>query len=145
MGTQTGLDWLEVSLRGYGGEAPSGSSFFDAVQLSPDAGFQAFPSASAWQGARIQFFVVAMGEDSKGSNEPTEDFAIRVREGFDRAAAWLATRALEMFDGWRAMGKEVDVFVAGWLVNEQLDLELPSPFLLQCGRLGLPIRICTND
>jgi hypothetical protein len=29
-------------------------------------------------------------------------------------------------------GKEADVFIGGWLANEQLDLKLPATFLAQC-------------
>ena len=35
--------------------------------------------------------------------------------------------------------------VVGWIEDNQLDLTLPPEFLLGCGRLGLPIVICTND
>jgi hypothetical protein len=40
---------------------------------------------------------------------------------------------------------EADNFIGGWLLNEQFDLALPAPFLIACGRAGLPLRICTND
>jgi hypothetical protein len=49
------------------------------------------------------------------------------------------------FDRWRGQGRKADIFIGGWLANEQFDLGLPAAFLLARGRADLPIRICTND
>jgi hypothetical protein len=50
-----------------------------------------------------------------------------------------------VFDQWRQSGRKADVFIGGWLLNEQIDIVLPAPFLMACGRSGLPIHIFTND
>jgi hypothetical protein len=144
MQMEIGLQQVFVSLRGYGGEAPSGDTFFSllGVQPHPDATF--YPSESAWQAARILLFSVDMRELGD-FQEPTEEFAARVAAGFAQAATWLRECQTNSLDHWKRLGKKADVFVGGWLVNEQFDLELPPEFLKECGRLGLPISICTND
>jgi hypothetical protein len=83
--------------------------------------------------------------DLHGVPEPSEEFIARVERGFQEAAGWLRRCPAGGLERWRASGKTADVFIDGWLANEQLDLHLPAEFLLECGRLGLPIRICTND
>ena len=83
--------------------------------------------------------------DVKDAEEPTEAFAQRVQQAFDDAASVLAGCSRQGLDEWRSHGKEADVFIGGWLANEQLDLKLPTTFLAQCARLGLSISICTND
>ena len=84
--------------------------------------------------------------DLQGCEEPSEEFAARIEQGFLRAAEWLDARSAGGFRMWRReSGRTADVFIGGWLSNEQFDMVLPPPFLLACGKAGLPIHICTND
>lgn len=144
MSMEIGLRWVRASLRGYGGESPSGAAFFDLLALEPEWVPRATRSDSAWQSANIELFVADMA-DLQGYEEPAEEFAAWVERGFLRAAEWLDSRPPGAFDLWRARGREADVFIGGWLSNEQLDLAVPASFLMACGRAGLPLRICTND
>lgn len=139
-----GFQWVCVSLRGYGGEAPSGDAFFASLGVPLLPHFSLHPSTSAWQAARLILFTVDM-RDLQGVTEPSEEFAARVEQGFRRATGWLRQCHADRLGDWRARGKEADIFIGGWLANEQMDLQLPAEFLLECGRLGLPISICTND
>ncbi|HEY7424143.1 MAG TPA: hypothetical protein VH682_07895 [Gemmataceae bacterium] len=141
---EIGLQWVHVLLRGYGGEDPTHSRFFDLLGVEPNSPLRVSPCQSPWQAATIELFVVAM-KDLQTSLEPTEEFAVRTEQGFQRAAAWLRSRSVTAFEQWRALRMKADIFIGGWLANEQLDLHLPVEFLLECGRLGLPIKICTND
>lgn len=135
-----GLQAINVSVRGFSSErAAMGEAFFRALELPHDAALALVPSDEAFRAARAVFFDAAADEASG------ESFGDRVRAGFERAAALLQRCSAEGLDAWRAAGREADVFVDGWLANEQFDLSLPASFLSQCGRLGLPIRICTND
>ena len=138
------LDWIRVSLRGYGGEAPTGRAFFDLLELDDKCGMPLLPGDSPGQAALVELLEVAM-QDLTQFNEPSEEFAARVRRGLQQAAKWLDSVPSGALDRWRAEGLTADVFVGGWLDNEQFDLNFPSEFLLACGRLGLPISICTND
>jgi hypothetical protein len=144
MSIAVGLRWLRASLRGYGGEAPTGTTFLDLLALDPEWVTRARPSVTAWQSASVELFAVDMA-DLQAYPEPFEEFAARVERGFLRAAEWLDSRPSEAFDRWRGQGRKADIFVGGWLANEQLDLLLPAPFLMACGRAKLPVHICTND
>lgn len=139
-----GVDWFQVSLRGYGGPTPTGTELFETLGLEPEAGFATSPSVSAWQAARIELVDVSL-EELREYKEPTEEFAARLDRGFRKAAQWLASRPVAAFDRWRATGRQLDIFIGGWIHSDQLDLALPPEFLLVCGQLGWPIQICTND
>jgi hypothetical protein len=82
---EIGLQWMLASLRGYGGEAPSGTAFLDALELDPDEMQRATPSATAWQSASVELFTVDIA-DLQGYEEPSEEFAVRVERGFVLAA-----------------------------------------------------------
>jgi hypothetical protein len=139
-----GLDWVRVSLRGYGGQEPTGRSFFELLAPGREVGFPTSPSDSAWKAAAIELVEVAM-DDCREAPEPCEEFVARIDAGLRKAAEWLLSIPLAPLERWRADGHKADVFIGGWLKGEQFDLALPPPFLLACGRLGLPIEICTND
>lgn len=141
---EMGLQWIQASLRGYGGETPTGTAFFDLIGLESDLSTRATASTSPWQSANVGLFCVDMA-DLQEYEEPSEEFAIRVEQGFLDAAEWLVARPVGAFDDWRDAGRKADVFIGGWLLNEQFDLVLPPQFLMACGAAELPIQICTND
>jgi len=138
-----GLQDIHVSLRG-GGADPTGGAFFQFLGIPGNSPLRLSPSQWAWQWALAELFSVSMN-DVKEADEPGEAFAERVQLGFDHATSVLAECSAEGLQRWRAGGKEADVFIGGWLANEQLDMKLPAVFLAQCARLGLSISICTND
>ena len=123
-----GLQWVQISLRGYGGEEPTGTAFFELLGLQPADGFPASPSDSPWKSANIVLAEVDMA-DCRDAEEPFGEFAARLDRGLQRAAVWLLARPPEAFQRWRAAGYKADVFVGGWLNNEQMDLEFPADFL----------------
>jgi hypothetical protein len=138
------LEWIRVSLRGTAGARATGNVLFELLALTPADGFAISPSDSVWKAARIVLVEVA-AEDVKDTEEPSETFSARIREGLLRAAEWLNSRPPGAFDRCRAEGFKLDLFIGDWLDGEQFDLDLPAEFLLACGRVGLPITICTND
>jgi hypothetical protein len=89
-------------------------------------------------------FSVSMKEVSD-AEEPREAFVEEDKVGFARASSILSSCDKAGLDRWRASGKEADVFIGGWLANQQFDLAIAAEFLSQCARLGLSIDICTND
>jgi len=143
-----GLQWIRVTLRGYGGES-SCDDFFSIFGTAVPPDFRAEPSRHnpyllSWGAALLELFSVDMNE-LQTFPEPTEVFSERTRQGFERAAEWLHRCATAGLDEWKMEGMKTDVFIGGWLLNEQFDLEIPANFLLECGRLGMAITICTND
>jgi hypothetical protein len=141
---EIGLRWVRASRRGYGGETPSGAALFDLLDLEPERAALATRGDSAWQSANIELFAVDMA-DLLTYDEPSEEFAARVERGFLSVSEWLVSRPPCAFDRWRGQGRKADIFIGGWLLNEQFDIVLPAPFLMACGRAGLPIHICTNE
>jgi hypothetical protein len=139
-----GLKEIHASLRGGGDAEPTGDAFFRMLGLSDIDPVRLSPSDSAFQAALVELFAVAM-RDVKDAPELSEAFEERVQQGFDQAAAVLAQCSREGLEEWRSSGKEADIFIGGWLANEQFDLKLPAAFLAECSRLGLSISICTND
>src|SRR5262249_34189420 len=109
-----------------------------------ETGFHSHPSNSLYRAATIELFAVSMDECLSAA-EPTEEFVVRIDAGLKRAAEWLDTLDPTTFAEWRTAGKTTDIFIGGWMNCDQFDLTLPPEFLLACGRLGLPITICTND
>jgi hypothetical protein len=138
------VEWIRFSLRGHGGPEPTGTQFFDLIGWTPATGFEAHPSNSAWQSAVIYLFAISIEECQPGT-ESYEKFEARITAGLKRVAEWLDSLSPTAFDAWRTRGKKADLFIGGWMNSDQFDLTLLPEFLLACGRLGLPITICTND
>jgi hypothetical protein len=138
------VEWIRFSLRGYGGPEPTGSRFLELVAWTPATGFEAEASDSAWRSALIHLFALSI-EDCQPGTESYEEFGARMAVGLKRAAEWLNSLSPEALDQWRALDKRADIFIGGWMNDDQFDLTLPPEFLLACGRLELPIEICTND
>ena len=140
------VEWLRVNLRGYGygSGGPFGDRFFEQIRVMPWHGFALSPGDCQWASARVEFLSLSIDECQPGT-ERYEEFAARLDAGLKRAAGWLNDREPAWFDEWRAAGWKADVFIGGWMNADQFDLTLPPEFLSACGRLGLPITICTND
>jgi hypothetical protein len=105
---ETGLQDIRVLLRGYGGEAPTGTAFLDLLGWEPLSGFSAYPSQSSWQGACVELFALAVAELQEFT-EPTEEFAARTERGLLRVLALKgmpATAALRRLEDLRVIGRE---------------------------------------
>jgi hypothetical protein len=84
-------------------------------------------------------------EDFAKEEEPSEAFAAALGQGLNDAAKWLAKQSPAVFEALREAGFDTDIFIGAWIDLDQMDLDLPPEFLLQCGRLGLLVSIITND
>src|SRR5436309_946989 len=129
------LVFTQVSLRGHGGEPPTGNLFFDLLGVQASDGFKAHPSDSAWRAALLNLVDVAI-DDCLDAPEPSGEFAARICAGLKRAAEWLSDGREHGFSAWRQAGHKADIFVGGWLEENQFDFLFPPEFLLACGRLG---------
>src|SRR5262249_4393580 len=110
---ETGLQDIRVLLRGYGGEAPTGTAFLHLLGWDPLAGFSADPSQSPWQGACVELFALPVAALQEFT-EATEEFTARTERGLLWAAQWLRSRPAEALQRWRESGRTVDVYVVGW-------------------------------
>lgn len=98
----------------------------------------------------VRLFTVSMQDfarvdATKDAGARSEAFAAAVRDGLIRAALWLERQPVQVFEDLRAAGCVTDIFVGGWMRDDQFDLDLPPEFLRACGALGLTVSVCTND
>jgi hypothetical protein len=143
------VEWLEFRLRTWD---PSGrpipdAEFLDRLVLAPDDPVTALngpsnPHVSLLVVSRDDFAHVDTSADAGARSEA---FVTAVTDGLIRAADWLARQPADVFESLRAAGRRTDVFVGGWVTQDQFDLDLPPTFLRACGALGLTLSICTND
>lgn len=109
--------------------------------------FQAGDAASMMDGPgapSVQLLFASI-EDFPDGPERYEAFEAVLQQGLVRAAEWLGRQAASVFEEFRATGRVTDVFIGGWMTDDQFDLHLPPEFLQACGALGLTLSICTND
>jgi len=143
------VEWLEFSLRVWdrGGDEVASAEFLDRLLIAPGdaATVEEGPGCS-----RVRLLSVSQKDfdhiditDDAGAQSVA--FEAAVRQGLIRAAEWLARQPPALFEELRAAGRVTDVFVGGWIDQDQFDLDLPAEFLRACGVLGLTISICTND
>jgi hypothetical protein len=143
------IEWLEFSLRAWdrGGGEIAPAEFLARLLIVPGdpvtvAEGPGCPRVRLLSVARKDFDHVDITDDAGARSEA---FAAAVREGLLRAADWLARQPPVLFEQLRKAGRGTDVFVGGWIDQDQFDLEVPAEFLRACGMLGLSISICTND
>src|SRR5215472_10031473 len=139
------VEWLEFSLRVWnrGGDKIEPSEFVARLLIAPG-----HPATLA-EGPgclRVRLLSVAQNdfEDidiSDDAGARSEAFATAVREGLLRSVDWLSRQPPAVFEQLRAAGRIMDVFVGGWIDQDQFDLELPPELLRSCAALGLSISI----
>jgi hypothetical protein len=143
------VDWLRFTLRAWrwDGESDVATRLLDRVTIAP--GDPAVVQNG--QGVpRVQLLCVSMGDfahvdTTEDAGAQSEAFASTIRDGLIRVAEWLGRQPVEVFEDLRDAGCVTDIFVSGWMTDDQFDLDLPPEFLRACGALGLTISICTND
>ena len=143
------VEWLEISLRAWNqkGDEIAPSEFLDQLLIVPG------DPASVAEGPgcpRVRLLSIARKDFDHvditgGAGARSEAFAAAIHQGLIRAADWLARQPPALFEELRMAGRVSDIFVGGWIDQDQFDLDLPAVFLQACGMLGLSISICTND
>ena len=69
----------------------------------------------------------------------------RLREVLDAITEFLSRRPVEVFEGFGGRGLEVEMFIDGWMDQDQMELTLPPPFLAACASRGVGIKVMSND
>lgn len=143
------VEQLSFSLRVWDrrGHAIRLCEFLDRMSITPD---DAVVVENGPGVPRVRLLTVAMDNfayvDTSGdAGTQSEAFAAAVHDGLVRAARWLARQPVGVFEELRAAGRVTDLFVGGWVTQDQFDLDLPPEFLRACAALGLTVSICTND
>jgi hypothetical protein len=144
-----GVESLEFVLRAWGrrGQVVRPPEFLDRLSIAPGDQVVAEEGPGV---PRVRLLAVAMKDFAKvdttvDAGARDEAFAAAVHDGLVRAAAWLARQPPGLFEELRAAGRIADMFIGGWMDQDQFDLDLPPEFPRACGALGLTVSICTND
>ena len=93
---------------------------------------------------RVDLMSIEIGEFVE-AYEPTEAFVAELESRLTNVAHWLEKQPAALFQSLRGKGFFTNLIFTGWIDCDQLDLDLPSPLLFACGKLGLKISIITND
>jgi hypothetical protein len=143
------VEWLQFTLRAWdrGGTAVRAAEFLDRLIVDSDdtVRIEDGPGVPRVRLLSLSIDDFANVDTSEDAGAKSEAFAGALREGLVSAAAWLTRQRATVFKELRAAGRVTDVFVGGWITQDQLDLDLPPEFLQACGALGLTLSVCTND
>jgi hypothetical protein len=144
------VEWLQFSLRAWDprGRPIRTSEFVARLSIAP--GDPVVVEENRPGVPRVRLLAVGVEDfahldTSADAGARSEAFDAAVHDGLVRAAEWLTGQPAAVFEELRAAGRVTDVFVGGWVSQDQFDLDLPPQFLQACGALGLTISICTND
>jgi hypothetical protein len=138
---------LKVSLRAWhpDGRQVQSVDFIGRLSIGEnDPVVEACESNGQWQAARVCLLAMYLS-DFKQDDEPTEVFAHAVSARLQAVADWLARQPIDAFEQASHSGMRLDLFFNPWIDDDQLDLDLPSVLLLECGKRRLPIQVITND
>jgi hypothetical protein len=143
------VKWFQFTLRAWhqSGDRRVAAKLMGRINIRPGdpvvvAGVPSVSHVQLLSVSREDFADVDTTEDAGAQSEA---FAAAIREGLIRAGEWLNRQPVEVFEELRAAGCATDVFVGGWMTDDQFDLDLPPEFLQACGALGLTVKVCTND
>ncbi len=143
------IEWLQFTLRAWdrSGDSNIAARLLDGVRIA--AGDPAsledgpgVPRVRLLSVSREDFADVDTTDDAGAQSEA---FAAAIREGLLRVAEWLNRQPADLFEDLRAAGCITDIFVGGWMTDDQFGLVLPPEFLRASGARGLTVTICTND
>ncbi|MEP7220631.1 MAG: hypothetical protein ABI876_17020 [Bacteroidota bacterium] len=141
------VESVSIALRGWAsdGRIVAGDDFLLPLnaRLDPPV-VRIDESAGVWRSVVVSFLDNELAQFGH-YEEPTEAFAEAVSEAFGRFAVWLSDRDPAVFDELRSQGITIDVSVSCWIEESQFSILIPPLFLLECGKRGLAIDICTND
>jgi hypothetical protein len=142
-----GLETVEVSLRVWTGTADTvpDDSFLNRLSYDIGKDVEGVDSSdSPWKTARVILASVEM-KDLQDAEEPTEAFSQMLNEKLIRSATWLQQQDPVVLQSLRESGHKTDIYIGGWLDDDQLDLNLPAEFIAACARHQLPITLINND
>jgi hypothetical protein len=136
------IQGFQFLLRVWGGsEKPTAADLLSRVFISPSDPVHVEEGPGS---PRIRLLLIDAREFAS-TPEPSEAFASALRERLLAAAQWLMKQDPAGFQQLRDRGLNTDLFIGGWITDDQFDLDLPPEFLTACGRLGLTVSVCTND
>jgi len=143
------IEWLQFTLRAWDrrGDPIRRAEFLDLLSIvsGDPVSVEDGPGIPRVRLLSVTKEDFAHVDTSADAGARSEAFAAAVHDGLVQAAGWLALQPARVFEALRAVGRVTDVFVGGWITQDQFELELPPEFLRACGALGLSLSVCTND
>lgn len=143
------VEWLQFTLRAWDrtGDEVQRADFLDSLVITPGdpVVVENGPGVPRVRVLSVSMEDFANVDTTQDAGAQTEAFAAATHEGLVRAANWLSRQPPNVFVDLRATGHVTDLFVSGWMTDDQFDLDLPPEFLRACGVLGLTSSVCTND
>jgi len=143
------VEWLEFTLRAWdrNGRKIPRADFLDRLAFDPadTARAESGPGAQRVRLLSVSREEFAHVDTTQDAGAQSEAFAAALHEGLVEAAKWLTRQPVAVFEELRAVGHVTDVFIDGWMDQDQLDLDLAAEFVQACGKLGLSISVCTNE
>jgi hypothetical protein len=141
-----GVEWLTVDVRVWtkGKQVPDAAFLSQLIAVPGAEPVETHKSEKEGKSARVTLVAVKVS-DFEQEHEPSEAFAKAVRTQLLRAATWLTGQSAGAFACLRDAGFNADVFIESWIDQDQFELELPAEFVVACGRLGLAMKVLTND
>ena len=143
------VEWLQFTLRAWdrGGNPVAAADFLDRLIFDPADTVRIEDEPGV---PRVRLLSLSMEDfadidTSEDAGAKSEAFASALHDGLVGTAAWLIRQRATVFEELRAAGRVTEVFVGGWITQDQFDLDLPPEFLRACGALGLTLSFCTND
>lgn len=143
------VQWLTFCLRAWDprGRIIAPGDFLDRLLIAPGdpVTVESGPGVPRVRLLSVAQEDFAQADTTADAGAKSEAFAAAVRDELVRVAKWLARQPPAVFEKLRADGRVTDLFVGGWIEQDQFDLDLPPDILQACGALGLTVSICTND
>ncbi len=143
------VEWLQFTLRAWDrrGTPVADTDFLDRLMFDPadTARAEHRPRITCVCLLSLSMDEFADVDTSEDAGAQSQAFAGALHDRLVSAATWLARQPATVFKDLRSTGCVTDIFVGGWITQDQFDLELPPEFLQACGALGLTLSICTND
>jgi hypothetical protein len=138
------ISQFELSFRAWypDGRSISGEQLVSALGVDASA-FSVLGSGQQWEAARIVDLEHSL--ETHEADEPHEVFATAIHDSFIRFGKWLSRLSSDSCDVLRSKGIILDVFVNLLIDQNQFDIEFPSEFISEIGRMQLSLKIVSND
>jgi hypothetical protein len=124
----------------YQGGPPNPTEFLKQLQIDPTDHVKARMDPNS----RVDLLLIERSEFAD-AEEPSEAFVEELESRLTKIAQWLNKQRAGLFSELRESGFYTEILFSAWIDCDQMDLDLPVPFLEACSRLGLKISIITND
>ncbi|MBI4748209.1 MAG: hypothetical protein HY774_06945 [Acidobacteria bacterium] len=121
------------------------SQFLEPLGIEPtDEISETVSDKGKWASSFVTFLEFDRS-NFKNCEYPDEEIATTLEKTFFYISQWLGKRSPNIFAKFRGSGFKITLLVSFWIDQDQLDLDVPSSLLLQCGQREIKLQIISND